>query len=282
MSVTGGSHRRVETCGQRSGRCSIARSVLDCSLRSPRIALGSRCLPRTLADEIATIRLARGRWNPSARSLVQAAARNPGRGGSRWEAAYFVVVRRREACQLTPPQHGGARSAGSIARSVLDCSLRSLRIALGSRCLPPSLADEIATTSPGSQPAESVCSLIRSGSGGQSWSRRIALGSHLLRRRSPTRSVSAHSFSTQLAAGAGARYARAIVEARRRASRGLTARDQCSQLTAEPSASPAFARTRRNSRARRSASKEEMLAPSSSKAASQAASNRAARWAVTR
>jgi hypothetical protein len=81
---------------------------------------------------------------------------------------------------------------------------------------------------------------------------------------------------------AGARYARAIVEARRRTIRGLTARAQCSQLTAEPSASPAFARTRRNSRARRSASKEEMLAPSSSKAASQAASNLAARWAVTR
>ena len=37
---------------------------------------------------------------------------------------------------------------------------------------------------------------------------------------------------------------------------------QRSQLTAEPSASPAFARTRRSSWARRSASKEEMLAPS--------------------
>jgi hypothetical protein len=88
--------------------------------------------------------------------------------GSRSEAAYFVVVRRREACRLAPSQHGGARSA------------------------------------------------------------------------------------------------------------------QRSQLTAEPRASPAFARTRRNSRARRSASKEEMLAPSSSKAASQAASNLAARWAVMR
>jgi hypothetical protein len=65
--------------------------------------------------------------------------------------------------------------------------------------------------------------------------------------------------------------------------RGLNARcAQRSQLTAEPSASPAFARTRRSSRARRSASKEEMLAPSSSKAASQAASSRAARSTVAR
>jgi hypothetical protein len=57
---------------------------------------------------------------------------------------------------------------------------------------------------------------------------------------------------------------------------------QRSQLTAEPRASPAFARTRRSSRARRSASKEEMLDPSSTKAASQAASNRAARSTVAR
>jgi hypothetical protein len=230
MSVTGGSHRQVETCGQRSGRCSIARFA---------------------------------------------------RGGSRREAAYFVVARRREACQLTPSQHGGTRSAGLIARSVLDCSLRSRRIALGSRCLPRSLADEIATTRLAR--GRRIRLLAHSSrQRRQSWSLRIALGSRLLRRRSPTRSVSAHSFSTQLTAGAGARYARAIVEARRRTIRGLTARAQCSQLTAEPRASPAFARTRRNSRARRSASKEEMLAPSSSKAASQAASNLAARWAVTR
>jgi len=26
-----------------------------------------------------------------------------------WEAAYFVVAREREACALSPPQHGGAR-----------------------------------------------------------------------------------------------------------------------------------------------------------------------------
>jgi len=30
--------------------------------------------------------------------------------GSRLVAAYFVVVRGRKACPLTPPQHGGARS----------------------------------------------------------------------------------------------------------------------------------------------------------------------------
>ncbi len=33
--------------------------------------------------------------------------------GPRWEAAYFVVTRRREACRLAPPQHGGARSGAS-------------------------------------------------------------------------------------------------------------------------------------------------------------------------
>src|SRR4029453_10860122 len=30
--------------------------------------------------------------------------------GSRLAAAYFVVTRRRKACPLAPPQHGGARS----------------------------------------------------------------------------------------------------------------------------------------------------------------------------
>jgi hypothetical protein len=29
------------------------------------------------------------------------------------EAAYFVGARRREACRLAPPQHGGARSGAS-------------------------------------------------------------------------------------------------------------------------------------------------------------------------
>jgi hypothetical protein len=88
---------------------------------------------------------------------------------------------------------------------------------------------------------------------------RIALGSRLLRRRSPTKACRLASPQH-----GGARSA------------------QRSQLTAEPRASPAFARTRRSSRARRSASKEEMLDPSSSKAASQAASSRAARSTVAR
>jgi hypothetical protein len=38
------------------------------------------------------------------------------RGASRWQAAYFVVARRREACQLVPPQHGGARCATTNMR----------------------------------------------------------------------------------------------------------------------------------------------------------------------
>ena len=39
--------------------------------------------------------------------------------GSRFVAAYFVVARRRKACPLTPPQHGGARSG---LRSACDRS----------------------------------------------------------------------------------------------------------------------------------------------------------------
>src|SRR5687768_9161783 len=63
--------------------CSIARSVFDCSLRSLRIALGSRCLPYSLADGEAL----------SALSLVQAATRNPGRADRALASAYFVVTR---------------------------------------------------------------------------------------------------------------------------------------------------------------------------------------------
>src|SRR5688500_18953005 len=39
------------------------------------------------------------------------------------ESAYFVVARRREACLLAPPQHGGARSDRALQRS---CATRSL------------------------------------------------------------------------------------------------------------------------------------------------------------
>ena len=49
-------------------------------------------------------------------------------------------------------------------------------------------------------------------------------GIRLFRRRSGIKSTSPHSSSTQLAAGAGARYARAFIEARRSAIRGLIAR----------------------------------------------------------
>jgi hypothetical protein len=58
-----------------------------------------------------------------------------------------------------------------------------------------------------------------SGSGAQSWSLRIAQGSRLLRRRSPTRSVSAHFSSTQLAAGLLLATLARLFEARRRAIR---------------------------------------------------------------
>jgi hypothetical protein len=105
----------------------FARSVFDCSLRSLRIALGSRCLPHSLADGEAL----------SALSLVQAATRNPGRADRALESADFVVARRRQSvvCSLR-----------------LHCSLRSLRLALVGCCLPHSLADE-----------RRVCSLARPG-----------------------------------------------------------------------------------------------------------------------
>jgi hypothetical protein len=47
-------------------------------------------------------------WIASLASLV--------RRGSRLEPAYFVVARRRKACRLAPPQHGGARSGIRMSR----------------------------------------------------------------------------------------------------------------------------------------------------------------------
>jgi hypothetical protein len=58
------------------------------------------------------------------------------------EPAYFVVTRGRKNAS---PRFSSARRRairGWIARSVFDCSLRSLRIALGSRCLPHSSQTE--------------------------------------------------------------------------------------------------------------------------------------------
>ena len=64
----------------------------------------------------------------------------------------------RIALESPPPSSSLADGEALSARSVYSCSLRSLRMALVSRCLPHSLADE-----------KRVCSLARPGSDAQSW-----------------------------------------------------------------------------------------------------------------
>jgi hypothetical protein len=44
------------------------------------------------------------------RLLLQIGGANIAGADRAVEAAYFVVTRRRKACRLVPPQHGGARS----------------------------------------------------------------------------------------------------------------------------------------------------------------------------
>jgi hypothetical protein len=74
--------RSVVARRRKSVVCSLR---LHCSLRSLRLALGSRCLPHSLADGEAL----------SALSLVQAATRNPARADRALDSAYFVVARNR-------------------------------------------------------------------------------------------------------------------------------------------------------------------------------------------
>ena len=98
---------RLSSARRRAIRGSMARSVLDCSLRSLRIAPGSRCLPRSLADEERVCSLAR----PGQRRAILVAAdraRNP---------PHFVRCRRPKACPLASPQHGGARSGFNSSSS---------------------------------------------------------------------------------------------------------------------------------------------------------------------
>jgi len=82
-------------------------AVFDRSLRSLRCSLGSRRLRRIRRNDCF------GRTGFVLDTFVgfscRSAARTSGRG-SRLVATYFVVARRRKACQLTPPQHSGARS----------------------------------------------------------------------------------------------------------------------------------------------------------------------------
>jgi hypothetical protein len=82
------------------------RAVLDCSLRSLRIALGSRLLRRRSTTKNPSAHSSSARRRAIRRWIARSA-----RCGSRWEAAYFVIAQRRKARRLTPPQHGGVRSA---------------------------------------------------------------------------------------------------------------------------------------------------------------------------
>jgi hypothetical protein len=110
--------------------------LVHCSLRSLRLALRAAAfLPCLQTETFCSL-------------LLSPAARGPGldcfaplSADRAMESADFVVPRRRKTCLLTPPQHGGARSGVGLLRSV-NCSLRSLRLALRGRCLPHSLADE--------------------------------------------------------------------------------------------------------------------------------------------
>jgi hypothetical protein len=69
---------------------------------------------------------------PNSRSYLIAPLAALASRGSRFPAAYFVVARRRKACRLAPPQHGGARS---VDRPGKPCVWRvsDLRATAGSR-----------------------------------------------------------------------------------------------------------------------------------------------------
>ena len=105
--------------------------------------------------------------------------------GSRVPSAYFVVAPGRTACPLAPPQHGGARSG-------LDCSARQARSV---EWLAGFVESDETTVSEN----QLLFSMRFVGFSCRSAARasraRIALGSRLLRRRSPTKGVSAPSFS---------------------------------------------------------------------------------------
>src|SRR4029453_842471 len=83
-------------------------SFINCSLRSLRLALVSRCLPHSLPS------LVQGSGAPAWLSTAARDSPRPrpsiwGVRASRVESAYFVVTRRRRTCLLAPPQHCGAR-----------------------------------------------------------------------------------------------------------------------------------------------------------------------------
>ncbi len=83
-------------------------SLFNCSLRSLRIALGTRLLRRRSPTKSVSAHSSAARRRAIRCSIAPLAALAP--RGSRPEAASFVVARRRKAYPLTPPQHGGARS----------------------------------------------------------------------------------------------------------------------------------------------------------------------------
>jgi hypothetical protein len=127
---------------------------------------------------------------------------------------------------VDPPTSSSLADEKRVGSLRLFCSLRSLRLALVSRCLPHSLADEkhvcslassrTAARQPGSARRRAIRGLIaRCRLRDVRWVAAVFVGSGGTETR-----CSAISSCTQLAAGAGARCARAPMRDRRREHRG--------------------------------------------------------------
>src|SRR5688572_23759745 len=161
----------------------LARSA--CSLRSLRLALVSRCLPHSLAGSLA-------RPGQRRASLAQ-------HGGARLPTLTPLLCGAFVHRAWNPPTSSALADQKRVCSLEVHCSLRSLRLALVSRCLPHSLAGSLAR--PGQRRAPAWlstavrdCRRSRPLCVGRS---RIALGIRLLRPRSQTKSASARSSSAR-------------------------------------------------------------------------------------
>src|SRR5688572_16432621 len=106
----------------------LARSA--CSLRSLRLALVSRCLPHSLAGSLA-------RPGQRRASLAQ-------HGGARLPTLTPPLCGAFAHRAWNPPTSSSLADQKRICSLEVHCSLRSLRLALVSRCLPHSLAGSLA------------------------------------------------------------------------------------------------------------------------------------------
>src|SRR5687767_6780769 len=92
-------------------------------------------LPLSRVSGRIRVRLPRGLAHGHGKKPTQCLMLAPLAADRALESAYFVVTRVRKACPLAPPQHSGAQSG-------VDCSLRSLQIALWNPPTSSSLGDE--------------------------------------------------------------------------------------------------------------------------------------------